>query len=173
MGDTHSLGGLLSTCSIYLRGYSLRHNVLPILQSILLMTNGPLNPISESHRISQGVMLKTHGNFPRPIPHSQLLFLQGIICSSYVHMLHVFTNQQYQIKLCLQSYVLQIFFTFCKVSSVQEYSVDICIWWPRPLLIPCEYSRVQANFGGSIHWNTLEFLQSQFLPSHFHEPYWH
>ena len=55
----------------YLRVYSLHHNVLPTLQSIPLMTNGPLYPITQDSSChSQHTMPRSPWSFPWPVPHS-------------------------------------------------------------------------------------------------------
>ena len=57
--------------SIYLRVYSLHHNVLPTLQSIPLMTNGPLYPITQDSSChGQHTMPRNPWSFPWPVPHS-------------------------------------------------------------------------------------------------------
>ena len=57
--------------SIYLRVYNLHHNVLPTLQSIPLMTNGPLYPITQDSSChGQHTMPRNPWSFPRPVPHS-------------------------------------------------------------------------------------------------------
>ena len=54
----------------YLRVYSLHHNVLPTLQSIPLMTNGPLYPITHvSSCHGQHTMPRNPWSFPWPVPH--------------------------------------------------------------------------------------------------------
>ena len=57
--------------SIYLSVYSLHHNVLPTLQSIPLMTNGPLYAIThDSSCHGQHTMPRNPWSFPWPVPHS-------------------------------------------------------------------------------------------------------
>ena len=57
--------------SIYLRVYSLHHNVLPTLQSIPLMTSGPLYPITkDSSCHGQHTMPRNRWSFPWPVLHS-------------------------------------------------------------------------------------------------------
>ena len=57
--------------SIYLRVYSLHHNVLPTLQSIPLMTSGPLYPITQDSSChGQHTMPRNPWSFPWPVPHS-------------------------------------------------------------------------------------------------------
>ena len=59
--------------SIYLRVYSLHHNVLPTLQSIPLMTNGPLYPITQDSSChGQHTMPRSPWSFPWPVPHSSV-----------------------------------------------------------------------------------------------------
>ena len=59
--------------SIYLRVYSLHHNVLPTLQSIPLMTNGPLYPITQDSSChGQHTMPQSPWSFPWPVPHSSV-----------------------------------------------------------------------------------------------------
>ena len=56
---------------IYLRVYSLHHNVLPTSQSIPLMTNGPLYPITQDSSChGQHTMPRNPWSFPWPVPHS-------------------------------------------------------------------------------------------------------
>ena len=56
--------------SIYLRVYSLHHNVLPTLQSIPLLTNGPLYPITQDFSChGQHTMPRNPWSFPPPVPH--------------------------------------------------------------------------------------------------------
>ena len=56
---------------IYLRVYSLHHNVLPTLQSIPLMTNRPLYPITQDSSChGQHTMPRNPCSFPWPVPHS-------------------------------------------------------------------------------------------------------
>ena len=51
--------------SIYLMVYSLHHNVLPTLQSIPLMTNGPLYPITQDSSChGQHIMPRNPWSFP-------------------------------------------------------------------------------------------------------------
>ena len=53
--------------SIYLRAYSLHHNVLQTLQSIPLMTNGPLYPITQDSSChGQHAMPRNPWSFPWP-----------------------------------------------------------------------------------------------------------
>ena len=53
------------TISIYLVVYSLHHNVLPTLQSIPLMTNGPLYPITQDSSChGQHTMPRNPWSFP-------------------------------------------------------------------------------------------------------------
>ena len=60
--------------SIYLRVYSLHHNVLPTLQSIPLMTNGPLYPITQDSSChGQHTMPRNPWSFPWPVPHTCVL----------------------------------------------------------------------------------------------------
>ena len=62
---------VMGCLSIYLRVYSLHHNVLPTLQSIPLMTNGPLYPITQDSSChGQHTMPRNPWPFPRPVPHS-------------------------------------------------------------------------------------------------------
>ena len=57
--------------SIYLRVYSLHHNVLPTLQSSPWMTNGPLYPITQDSSChGQHTMPRSSWSFPWPVPHS-------------------------------------------------------------------------------------------------------
>ena len=65
---------LLNAVIIYLRVYSLHHNVLPTLQSIPLMTNGPLYPITQDSSChGQHTMPRSPWSFPWPVPHSCVL----------------------------------------------------------------------------------------------------
>ena len=60
--------------SIYLRVYSLHHNVLPTLQSIPLMANGPLYPITQDSSChGQHTMPRNPWSFPWPVPHCCVL----------------------------------------------------------------------------------------------------
>ena len=59
--------------SIYLRVYSLHHNVLPTLQSIPLMTHGPLYPITQDSSChGQHTMPQSPWSFPWPVPQSSV-----------------------------------------------------------------------------------------------------
>ena len=61
----------LNHLSIYLRVYSLHHNVLPTLQSIPLMNNEPLYPITQDSSChGQHTMSRSPWSFPWPVPHS-------------------------------------------------------------------------------------------------------
>ena len=60
--------------SIYLRVYGLHHNVLPTLQPIPLMTNGPLYPITQDSSChGHHIMLRNPWSFPWPVPHNCVL----------------------------------------------------------------------------------------------------
>ena len=62
---------LLVYLSIYLRVYSLHHNVLPTLQSIPSMTNGPLYLITQDSSChGQHTMPRNPWSFPWPVLHS-------------------------------------------------------------------------------------------------------
>ena len=68
--------------SIYLRVYSLHHNVLPTLQSIPLMTNGPLYPITQDSSChGQHTMPRNPWSFPWPVPRSWVCMNVCVCCS--------------------------------------------------------------------------------------------
>ena len=65
------ISSVTTNLSIYLRVYSLHHNVLPTLQSIPVMTNGPLYPITQDSSChGQHTMPRNPWSFPWPVPHS-------------------------------------------------------------------------------------------------------
>ena len=77
-----SLNSPMAMKSIYLRVYSLHHNVLPTLQSIPLMTNGPLYPITQDSSChGQHTMPRNPWSFPWPVPHSWVCMNVCVCCS--------------------------------------------------------------------------------------------
>ena len=70
-----------SAYTISLRVYSLHHNVLLTLQSIPLMTNGPLYPITQDSSChGQHTMPRNPWSFPWPVPHCCVLHECVCVC---------------------------------------------------------------------------------------------